>query len=61
MPEKYREGVREKIARYLPTMDSTDEKKLTSWNMTEVIESERVIKQSKHLFEGMSTKLRPRR
>tara|TARA_B110000459_G_scaffold21305_1_gene20510 strand:- start:1655 stop:2956 length:1302 start_codon:yes stop_codon:yes gene_type:complete len=60
MPEKYREGVREKIARYLPTMDSTDEKKLTSWNMTEVIESERIIKQSEHLFEGMSKKLRPR-
>ena len=41
-------------------MDSIDEKKLTSWDMSEVIESELVAKQSERLFEEMSTKLKSR-
>ena len=60
MPEKYREGVRQKIARHLPTMDSEDEQQLTSWNMNGVIESEQVAQQSKRLTQKMSSKLRSR-
>jgi len=60
MPEKYRASVAEKISRYLPTMDSEDEQKLTSWNMGLVIESSTVAQQSETLVAEMSAALKPR-
>ena len=60
MPEKYRSGVKEKILRYLSIMDLEDEKKLISWNMNTLIESDTVAQQSESLTNEMRAALKPR-
>ncbi|MBP51979.1 MAG: hypothetical protein CMI27_02420 [Opitutae bacterium] len=61
IPEKYQEKIKEKISRYLLTMNELEEQELTSWDMNDIISSEKVAKQSLRLSQEMSSRLRPRR